>query len=363
MALRTLYLLLLGQLVSFSLALSSFTTAVITDLGVDAPITQSVLCYLSLALVYGGILLYRRQRLQVSWYWYLLLGFVDVQGNFLFNKAFQFTSISSVTLLDCCAIPCAIVFTWVFLGTRYSVWQLFGASLCVLGLGLMLLSDAEMAGGGGPRPLLGDILVIAGAIFFAMSYVGEEFLVKKIDRVEVVCMIGVYGLLVSVVQLSTLELKSLESVKWSTDIILSFVGNAASSFMFYTLVPFVLKLSGATMLILSVLTSDMWAVILRIFCYHQQVNWTYYLAFAAVLIGLIIYSTTYALIPIMLNPVLNPFNSVCAWIHACNVTSTVTNNRAKDLLPIPALENGNYDVQYQRLDDENMASRGKESFY
>ena len=64
------------------------------------------------------------------------------------NKAFQFTSISSVTLLDCCAIPCAIVFTWVFLGTRYSVWQLFGASLCVLGLGLMLLSDAEMAGGG-----------------------------------------------------------------------------------------------------------------------------------------------------------------------------------------------------------------------
>ncbi|ESR43481.1 hypothetical protein CICLE_v10011957mg [Citrus x clementina] len=256
MALRTLYLLLLGQLVSFSLALSSFTTAVITDLGVDAPITQSVLCYLSLALVYGGILLYRRQRLQVSWYWYLLLGFVDVQGNFLFNKAFQFTSISSVTLLDCCAIPCAIVFTWVFLGTRYSVWQLFGASLCVLGLGLMLLSDAEMAGGGGPRPLLGDILVIAGAIFFAMSYVGEEFLVKKIDRVEVVCMIGVYGLLVSVVQLypfllgdmitftcnklytslcgmikfpfafiplpsfrSTLELKSLESVKWSTDIV------------------------------------------------------------------------------------------------------------------------------------------------
>ncbi|KDO61107.1 hypothetical protein CISIN_1g016869mg [Citrus sinensis] len=305
MALRTLYLLLLGQLVSFSLALSSFTTAVITDLGVDAPITQSVLCYLSLALAYGGILLYRRQRLQVSWYWYLLLGFVDVQGNFLFNKAFQFTSISSVTLLDCCAIPCAIVFTWVFLGTRYSVWQLFGASLCVLGLGLMLLSDAEMAGGGGSRPLLGDILVIAGAIFFAMSYVGEEFLVKKIDRVEVVCMIGVYGLLVSVVQLSTLELKSLESVKWSTDI-----------------------LSGATMLILSVLTSDMWAVILRIFCYHQQVNWTYYLAFAAVLIGLIIYSTT-----------------------------------AKDLLPIPALENGNYDVQYQRLDDENMASRGKESFY
>ena len=102
----------------------------------------------------------------------------------------------------------------------------------------------------------------AESIFNSIIFIKEsctqlqEFLVKKIDRVEVVCMIGVYGLLVSVVQLypfllsdmitftynklytslcdmikfpfafiplpsfrSTLELKSLESVKWSTDIV------------------------------------------------------------------------------------------------------------------------------------------------
>ena len=102
----------------------------------------------------------------------------------------------------------------------------------------------------------------AESIFYSIIFIKEsctqlqEFLVKKIDRVEVVCMIGVYGLLVSVVQLypfllgdmitftcnklytslcgmikfpfafiplpsfrSTLELKSLESVKWSTDIV------------------------------------------------------------------------------------------------------------------------------------------------
>lgn len=45
------------------------------------------------------------------------------------------------------------------------------------------------------------------------------------------------------------------------------------------------------------------------------------------------------------------------------ITSTVTNNREKDLIPVPALENGNYNVQYQRLDDEIVASGGKESFY
>ncbi|KAK3018470.1 hypothetical protein RJ639_004130 [Escallonia herrerae] len=48
---------------------------------------------------------------------------------------------------------------------------------------------------GGSRPLLGDTLVIAGTIFFAMSNVGEEFFVKKKDLVEVVSMIGLFGML------------------------------------------------------------------------------------------------------------------------------------------------------------------------
>lgn len=64
------------------------------------------------------------------------------------NKAYQFSSVTSVTLLDCCTIAWAIILTWLFLGTRYSLWQLLGAALCVLGLGLVLLSDAGVDGGG-----------------------------------------------------------------------------------------------------------------------------------------------------------------------------------------------------------------------
>ncbi|KAL6141783.1 hypothetical protein ACLB2K_060070 [Fragaria x ananassa] len=170
---RTLYLLLLGQLVSFFLALMSFTSSLIANLGVDAPITQTMFTYLLLALVYGGILLHRREKLRVSWYWYLLLGFVDVQGNYLVNEAYQFSSITSVTLLDCFTIAWVLLLTWIFLGARYSLWQLFGAVLCVVGLGVVLLSDAGVAGGGGSQPLLGDVLVIGGTIFFALSNVGE----------------------------------------------------------------------------------------------------------------------------------------------------------------------------------------------
>ncbi|KAM7264728.1 hypothetical protein ACFE04_002411 [Oxalis oulophora] len=319
---KTLFVLFMGQLVSFVLALMSFTSSLVAALGVDAPVTQMSFTYLSLAIVYGFILLFRRQKLHLPWYWYLLLGFVDVEGNFLVNKAYQYSSLTSVTLLDCWTIPWAIILTYFFIGSRYSLWQYFGAVICVVGLGLVLLSDAGVGGSGGSKPLIGDALVIVGTIFFAMSNVGEEFCVKKKDRVEVVTMIGVFGLIVSGVQLSILELKELEATTWSTDIILAIVGYTASSFVFYTLTPFVLKLGGAAMFNLSLLTSDMWAVVFRIFLYRQKVDWLYYIAFAMVVIGLVIYTTT-----------------------------------EKDTVTVPTPEDGNHNVEYEVLRDTGSESR------
>ncbi|KAE8668426.1 Solute carrier family 35 member F2 isoform 3 [Hibiscus syriacus] len=301
--LNNLFRLFLGQVVSFVLALTSFTSSLIASLGVDAPITQTSFTYFTLAVVYGSILLHRGQKLRVPWYWYLALGFVDVQGNYLVNKAFQFSSITSVTLLDCWTIVWAIILTYIFIGTRYSLWQLGGAALCVLGLGLVLLSDAGVGGGGGSKPLLGDTLVIAVTLFFSMSNVGEEFCVKKKDRVEVVSMIGLYGLLVSGVELYPIsacldyirakELGICNVVcKYICFQMLALAVYTLSTFLFYTRTPFVLKLSGATMFNLSLLTSDMWAVVVQILFYRQKVDWLYFVAFGLVVIGLVIYSTT-----------------------------------------------------------------------
>lgn len=66
---------------------------------------------------------------------------------------------------------------------------------------------------------MGDVLVIVGTVFFAVSNVVEEFCVKKKDRVEAVTMLGVYGFLVTAIEVSVLELKTLKSIKWSGDIV------------------------------------------------------------------------------------------------------------------------------------------------
>ncbi|CAI9097767.1 OLC1v1034253C1 [Oldenlandia corymbosa var. corymbosa] len=287
---RVLLVLFLGQVVSFAMALAHFTSSLIANLGANTPLTLSFFSYSALALVYGSILVYRRQKLLVPWYWYLLLGFVDVQGNYLVNKAYQYTTITSVTILDCWTIAWVVILTWIFLGTRYTPWQFCGAAVCILGLGMVLLSDARVGGGGGSRPFFGDLLVIGGTVCYALSNVGEEFCVKKKDRVEVISMLGLFAMLVSVGQIAVTELKSLEAVKWTSEMILAFFGYAVASFTFYSVVPFVMKMSGATLFNLSLLTSDMWAVVIRIFFYKQQVDWLYYLAFALVGVGLTIYS-------------------------------------------------------------------------
>ncbi|KAF8397842.1 hypothetical protein HHK36_016767 [Tetracentron sinense] len=85
-------------------------------------------------------------------------------------------------------------------------------------------------------------------------------------------------------------------------------------------------MGGSTLFNLSLLTSDMWAVLIRIFFYHQQVDWLYYLAFGVVALGLIVYSVTES-------------NSVQG----------------------AALVNGNLNIEYQVLNEEGAASQNEVS--
>lgn len=58
-------------------------------------------------------------------------------------KAFQYTSMTSVMLLDCWAIPCVLVLTWVFLKTRYSLMKISGVAVCIIGVVMVVFSDVH----------------------------------------------------------------------------------------------------------------------------------------------------------------------------------------------------------------------------
>ncbi|KAG2720916.1 hypothetical protein I3760_02G056500 [Carya illinoinensis] len=194
-------------------------------------------------------------------------------------------------LLDCWSIPSVMVLTWIFLKTKYRFRKIVGVLVCVAGLVVVIFSDVHAGDrAGGSNPLKGDALVIAGATLYAISNVSEEFLVKNADRVELLAMLGLFGAIISAIQISILERSELKSINWSAGAALPFVGFAVAMFLFYSLVPILLKSNGSTMLNLSLLTSDMWSVLIRVFAYNEKVDWMYFVAFAAVTIGLVIYS-------------------------------------------------------------------------
>ncbi|KAJ9558852.1 hypothetical protein OSB04_013466 [Centaurea solstitialis] len=293
MANKTVVGLLLGQILSLLITSTGFSSSELARRGINAPTSQSLANYVMLAIVYGGILLHRGGGLKAKWYYYLLLGLVDVEANYLVVKAYQYTSITSIMLLDCWSIPSVILLTWLFLKTKYRFKKVAGVAICVAGLVLVIFSDVHAAdrSQSGSSPIKGDFLVVAGATLYAVSNVSEEFFVTgAADRIELMAMLGLFGAIVSAIQITILEREELKSIHWSSGALLPYTGFAAAMFLFYSGVPVLLKMSGSTMLNLSLLTSDMWSVLIRIFAYHEKVDWMYYVAFVAVAIGLVVYS-------------------------------------------------------------------------
>ncbi|CAL0316293.1 unnamed protein product [Lupinus luteus] len=281
----------LGQFLSLLITSTGFTSSLLAKKGIDAPTSQSFLNYALLTIIYGSILLYRRKPLKAKWYYYIILGIIDVEANFLVVTSYQYTSVTSVMLLDCWSIPCVIFLTWIFLKTKYRFKKITGVAVCVAGLVLVVFSDVHAGDrSSGSNPLKGDLIILAGATLYAVCNVSEEFLVKNADRVELMAMLGLFGAIVSAIQISILERNELKSIHWTAGAVIPFVGFSVAMFMFYSLVPVLLKIHGSTMLNLSLLTSDMWSVLIRIFAYHEKVDWMYYVAFAVVVVGLIIYS-------------------------------------------------------------------------
>ncbi|KAM7278881.1 hypothetical protein ACFE04_006015 [Oxalis oulophora] len=283
---KTLIGLGLGQFLSLLITSTCFSSSELSRRGINVPTSQSFLNYVLLTIVYGAIMLYRRQALKAKWYYYVILGLVDVEANYLVVKAYQYTSLTSVMLLDCWSIPAVMLLTWLFLHTKYRFKKITGVVICVAGLIVVVFSDVHATDrSGGSNPRKGDSLT-------------SEFLVKNADRVELMAFLGLFGAIIGAIQISIFERNELSSIHWTAGAAFPFFGFALAMFLFYSFVPFLLKINGSTMLNLSLLTSDMWAVLIRIFAYHGRfvimmlinVDWMYFVSFAAVTIGLIVYS-------------------------------------------------------------------------
>lgn len=228
---------------------------------------------------------------KVSLWWYLFAAFLDVEANYLVLLAYNYTTVTSIMLLDCVTIPCAMILSYFFLSYRYTYRHIFGASICFAGLSIIVITDS-VHGNYADSPenaSLGDLFCIMGSILYASSNVLQESIVKFHDREEYLGTLGCFGTIIAFIQCMIVDYPSMRQADFSGEVIGYIIGFVICLFLMYVNTSMFLIESDAALFNLSLLTSDVYAVIFSYFVYHQLVYWTYFLAFLVVAIGLYVY--------------------------------------------------------------------------
>lgn len=234
----------------------------------------------------------KKEKLQISNWIYLFAAILDVEANFLVLLAYNYTTITSVMLLDCFTIPCAMILSYIFLGCRYSTKHYIGTVVCLLGLICIVVNDVFYGEASSSKnALLGDIFCLVGAMLYACSNVVQETLVKFHSRDQFLGSLGIFGTFIALGQCLLFDLKGLQEADFTIYVIASMIGFIVCLFFMYVNTTSYLQKSDAILFNLSLLTSDVYAVIFTYFFYGYLVGWLYFIAFGLVICGLYIYHT------------------------------------------------------------------------
>ncbi|MBN3309546.1 S35F2 protein, partial [Amia calva] len=289
----------LGQGLSVLICGTAVSSQYLTDVfKVYTPMLQSFIHYALLLLTYTSMLAFRKgnenllQILKAKWWKYMLLGIIDVEANYMVVKAYQFTTITSIQLLDCFIIPVLMGLSWFFLKTRFRIVHYVAVFVCLLGVGAMVGADV-LAGrdlGSTQDILLGDCLVLIGAFLYAVSNVCQEYTVKNLSRVEFLGMVGLFGTLFSGIQLAILERTAIKDIKWTWQIGVLFSAYVLFLFTLYSFMSIIVKMTSATAVNLSLLTADLFSFFCGLFLFHYKFSGLYIVALVVIIIGFVMYN-------------------------------------------------------------------------
>ncbi|XP_054482179.1 solute carrier family 35 member F2-like [Anoplopoma fimbria] len=304
---RLLKTILMGQVLSLLICGTAVSCQYLAIAKVETPMLQSFLNYAMLLLVYTTILCARKgdrnilHILKTKWWKYLVMGLADVQANYAVVKAYQFTTLTSIQLLDCFVIPVLMVLSWFLLKTRYRLVHFVAVGVCLLGVGAMVGADI-LAGrhqGSTSDVVLGDGLVLLSAVLYAVSNVGQEYTVKNLSRIEFLGMMGLFGTVISGIQLAVLETRAVATIKWDFRISMLFALYALCMFALYSFMPVVVKMTSATAVNLSLLTADLFSLFCGIFLFHYTFSMLYIISFVVITVGFIMFNAvpTYSALP------------------------------------------------------------------
>jgi solute carrier family 35 protein F1/2 len=240
--------------------------------------------------------------LEASPWAYLGIAFLDVEANYMTVLAYRYTTITSITLFDALAIPSAMILSWTFLKRRYTSIHYCGVIICMAGIVYNVLADYETdlhhttSNVEYPNKLLGDVLAMCGGIVYGANDFLAETAVRKFGGpTEFLGMLGLFGLLISILQAFLLERHEIVeffqqghacSIPSGVGLLIAYAVTNTTS---YVGASRFLTMSEATFLNLSFLTGDFWSLAFSVVAERIVPTPLFFVALTLTISGVVIY--------------------------------------------------------------------------
>ena len=265
-------------------------------------------------------------------HYYALLSFLDLSANYVIVRAFRYTSITSISLIDCTSIPAVMAFSYALLKRRYEERHFVGAVVCIAGLCLTVWtdvlypptpvgsdSDSDSSGDDSSaskvsppsNPVLGDVLAFVASVTYALNNTLCELYMKRHDQVEYLFFLGFFGTVFSTVLVLSSDDERHDAGRLIGGMFVdtsTTTGSSSSSStcppslpfflllgyvvvitLFYSLISVFLSRSDAALLNISLLTSDAYALLFSFVVQRIVVSPIYFAALGVIVCGVAIY--------------------------------------------------------------------------
>ncbi len=134
-------------------------------------------------------------------YWKLFFcSLIDTSATILIVAAYSKTSITSVMIIEDFSIPSAVLLSLFFLKVKYTKLHYIAIAILACGISFGFINDFIHPPGDDTKdqPLLGDLMALTGAFFYALENVLQEHLLKKRqDIFNFLGFIGLFGVLIT----------------------------------------------------------------------------------------------------------------------------------------------------------------------
>lgn len=235
--------------------------------------------------------------LDCAWHKYFLVTLVDVESSFCIVLAYKYTTFTSVTLLTSLAVIGAMSTSKIIMNTRYQLSHFIGVLLCIVGIGVNILSDLEDTDTDKEYPykMLGDAFAAFGGLFFGVNDAMAERIVKNSSQQQYIGLSGFFGVFICLPQAILLERNNIldffddvSTCNVTISLALAFVF-AFGSYLKFVGDSYFLRFSEAALLNLSLLTVDFYSALFQIFAEQIFPSYKFFLALLLVVTGVFVY--------------------------------------------------------------------------